>query len=75
VKEFQRRYGVNILIEDFDLNSGDVCGENIHSVFEGMAEVIHSKGKLFSWEPHGVTNWFPLGNMNWSGASGLAGES
>jgi hypothetical protein len=65
VKEFQRRHGVNILVEDFDLEQWRALrGEYFTLFLKEMAELIHSKGKRFSLgTSRGDYIGFPLGNM------------
>jgi len=65
VREFERRYGVNILEEDFDVELWrSLRGEYFTVFLEEMAALIHSKGKLFSLgTARGDYIGFPLGNM------------
>jgi hypothetical protein len=65
VKEYQRRFGVNILEEDFDLGKWrDLRGEYFTLLLKEMSDVIHGAGKLFSMgTARGDYIGFPLGNM------------
>jgi hypothetical protein len=65
VAEFEKRYGVNILREDFDLELWrSLRGEYLTLFLEELAALIHGKGKLFSLgTSRGDYIGFPLGNM------------
>ena len=65
VQEYKRRYGVDILHEDFDLESWrQLRGEYFTLFLKEVSEVIHSKGKVFSLgTARGDYIGFPLGNM------------
>ena len=65
VKEFEKRYGVNILQEDFDVELWrGLRGEYFTLFLEELARVIHGKGKSFSLgTSRGDYIGFPLGNM------------
>jgi hypothetical protein len=65
VKEYERRYGVNILQEDFDLEKWRALrGEYFTLLLEEMSQRIHAKGKLFSvGTSRGDYIGYPLGNM------------
>lgn len=65
VKEYERRYGVNILEEDFDLEQWrSLRGEYFTQLLREIAQVVHAKGKRFSVATsRGDYIGFPLGNM------------
>jgi len=65
VREFRKRYGVDILEEDFDLEQWRALrGEYFTQLLREMAERIHRKRKLFSLgTARGDYIGFPLGNM------------
>ena len=65
VKEYERRYGVNILEEDFDLEKWrSLRGEYFTQLLRELSQVIHAKGKIFSLGTSaGDYIGYPLGNM------------
>ena len=65
IREFQKRYGVNILEEDFDLEAWrGLRGEYFTQLLREMSLAIHAKGKRFSLgTARGDYIGFPLGNM------------
>jgi hypothetical protein len=65
VEEFKRRYGVDILQEDFDLEKWrQLRGEYFTQLLKELSDVIHSKGKQFAlWTGQGDYIGYPLGNM------------
>jgi hypothetical protein len=65
VKEYQRRYGVDILEEDFDLEKWrSLRGEYFTQLLREVAQVVHAKGRPFSLgTSRGDYIGFPLGNM------------
>jgi hypothetical protein len=65
VEEFQRRYGVDIRKEDFDLeNWRELRGAYFTLFLKEASAVIHGKGKPFSLgTARGDYIGFPLGNM------------
>ncbi|PYY04997.1 MAG: hypothetical protein DMG69_28250 [Acidobacteria bacterium] len=65
VKEYERRYGVNILREDFDLEKWRALrGEYFTLLVKEISDRIHAKGKLFSLGiSRGDYIGYPVGNM------------
>jgi hypothetical protein len=65
VREFQKRYGVNILEEDFDVEKWRALrGEYFTLFLSEMSKTIHARGKSFCLgTSRGDYIGFPLGNM------------
>jgi hypothetical protein len=65
VEEFQKRYGVNILEEDFDVELWrGLRGEHFTLFLKELAQVLHGRGKALSLgTSRGDYIGFPLGNM------------
>ena len=65
VQEYQRRYGVNILEEDFDLEQWRALrSEYFTLLLKEMSQLVHARGKQFCvGTSRGDYIGFPLGNM------------
>jgi hypothetical protein len=65
VEEYRRRYGVNILEEDFDLEKWRALrGEYFTLFLKEISDLVHAKGKPLSMgTSRGDYIGFPLGNM------------
>jgi hypothetical protein len=76
VKEFARRYGINILEEDFDVEAWRALrGEYFTLFLEELGRLIHAKGKQFSLgTARGDYIGFPLGNMKLEWRKWIAGR-
>lgn len=65
VSEFQKRYGVDILREDFDVEQWrSLRGEYFTQLLREISERVHAKGKLLSLgTSRGDYIGYPVGNM------------
>jgi len=65
VAEYQKRHGVNILEEDFDLETWRALrGEYFTALVRELSQAIHGRGKRFALgTSRGDYIGFPLGNM------------
>jgi hypothetical protein len=71
VDEYERRYGVNILREEFDVEKWRrLCGEYLTQFIRELQMMVHSRGKmLLVGIPQGNYMGLPNGNMyiDWQG--------